>query len=165
VANKQFDMGDYKEVAERIQDFRAAFPDGSIQAEIVPSPFDGFVAVKAFAYRTPDDPRPGTGLAWEPVPGKTPYTRDSELQNAETSAIGRAIIMVGASDAKRVASANEVRNRQAPDHGLLQAEIEGLLSRADGLVDPVKVREFAAKGVTEAQASIVKLNALLAKAG
>jgi hypothetical protein len=165
VANKQFDMGDYKEVAERIQDFRAAFPDGSIQAEIVPSPFDGFVAVKAFAYRTPDDPRPGTGLAWEPVPGKTPYTRDSELQNAETSAIGRAIIMVGASDAKRVASANEVRNRQAPDHGLLQAEIEGLLAKADGLVDPVKVREFAAKGVTEAQASIVKLNALLAKAG
>lgn len=104
----------YKEVSERIQDFRAAHPEGSLQAEIVPSPFEGFVCVKAYAYRTPDDPRPGVGLAWEPVPGKTNFTRDSELMNAETSAWGRAIIAVGASDAKHgIASANEVRNRQS----------------------------------------------------
>jgi hypothetical protein len=165
VANKQFDMGDYKEVAERIQDFRAMFPEGTLQSEVIPSPVDGFVLVKGYAYRHPDDARPGIGLAWEPVPGKTPYTRDSEIMNAETSAWGRAIIAVGASDAKRVASANEVRNRQAPDHGLLQLQIETLLEKADGLVDPVKVREYASKGVAEAEASIVKLNGLLAKAG
>ena len=104
----------YKEVSERIQDFRKQHPEGSLQAEIVPSPFEGFVCVKAYAYRTPDDPRPGVGLAWEPVPGKTNFTRDSELMNAETSAWGRAIIAVGASDAKHgIASANEVRNRQS----------------------------------------------------
>jgi hypothetical protein len=85
--------------------------------------------------------------------------------NAETSAWGRAIIAVGASDAKRVASANEVRNRQTPDLGLLLAEVEGLLAKADGLVDPVKVREFAAKGVSEAQASLNKLRGLLEQAG
>jgi hypothetical protein len=147
VANQKFDMGDYKEVAERIQDFRKQYPDGTIQSEIVQTGFDGFVTVKAYAYRSADDPRPGTGLAWEPVPGKTPYTRDSELQNAETSAIGRAIIMVGASDAKRVASANEVRNRQTPDHGLLQAEVEGLLGQvADDLLDKVKARAVRCEG-------------------
>lgn len=160
MANQKFDMGDYKEVAERIQDFRKQYPDGTIQSEIVTTGFDGFITVKAYAYRTPDDDRPGTGLAWEPVPGKTPYTRDSELQNAETSAIGRAIIMVGASDAKRVASANEVRNRQ-PDHGMLMVEVEGLLAKLDGQVDAVKAREFASKGVAEAQASIVKLQGLV----
>jgi len=165
VANKQFDMGDYKEVAERIQDFRAMFPEGTLQSEVIPSPVDGFVLVKGYAYRTADDVRPGIGLAWEPVPGKTPYTRDSEIMNAETSAWGRAIIAVGASDAKRVASANEVRNRQTPDLGLLLAEVEGLLAKADGLVDPVKVREFAAKGVSEAQASLNKLRGLLEQAG
>lgn len=104
---------DYVEVNERIVEFRAAHPDGVLQAEILPSPVDGFVVVKAYAYRTPDDERPGTGLAWEPIPGKTNFTRDSELMNAETSAWGRAIIAVGAADAKRgIASANEVRNRQ-----------------------------------------------------
>jgi hypothetical protein len=163
VANQKFDMGDYKEVAERIQDFRKQYPDGTIQSEIVQTGFDGFVTVKAYAYRSADDARPGTGLAWEPVPGKTPYTRDSELQNAETSAIGRAIIMVGASDAKRVASANEVRNRQTPDHGLLQAEVEGLLGQvADDLLDKVKARAFAAKGVAEAQATIDRIRQLQA---
>jgi hypothetical protein len=165
VANQKFDMGDYKEVAERIQDFRRQYPDGTIQSEIVPTGFDGFITVKAYAYRTPDDARPGTGLAWEPVPGRTPYTKDSELQNAETSAIGRAIIMVGASDAKKVASANEVRNRQ-PDHGMLQLEVEGLLATvADDLLDKGKARQFAGKGVAEAQATIARIRELQAKAG
>jgi hypothetical protein len=162
VANQKFDMGDYKEVAIRIQDFRQQYPDGTIQSEIVPTGFDGFITVKAYAYRTPDDPRPGTGLAWEPVPGKTPYTRDSELQNAETSAIGRAIIMVGASDAKKVASANEVRNRQ-PDHGMLLLEVEALLGKcADDLLDKGKARDFAGKGVQEAQATVKRLQDMLA---
>ncbi len=104
---------DYVEVSERIQEFRDTYPDGTLQSDIHPSPTDGFIVVKAYAYRTPDDQRPGTGLAWEPVPGKTNFTRDSELMNAETSAWGRALIAVGAADAKRgIASANEVRNRQ-----------------------------------------------------
>jgi hypothetical protein len=68
----------------------------------------------AAAYRTPDDPRPGIGVAWEPFPGRTPYTLGSELMNAETSAWGRAIIATLASDSKRgVSSREEVRNRQA----------------------------------------------------
>ena len=102
----------YVEVSERIQEFRDKHPDGTLQAEIVELR-DDLVIVKAYAYRTADDPRPGTGLASEPIPGKTNFTRDSELMNAETSAWGRALIAVGAADAKRgIASANEVRNRQ-----------------------------------------------------
>src|SRR4051794_34975141 len=112
---------DYIDVPSRIIEFRTKHPDGSFQSEIVPSPFEGFIVVKAYAYRKPDDPRPGTGLAWEPVPGKTNFTRDSELQNAETSAIGRAIIACGAADAKKgMASAEEIRNRtseEAPARG------------------------------------------------
>jgi hypothetical protein len=50
-------------------------------------------------------------LAWEVIPGKTPYTKDSEVQNAETSAWGRAIVAVGAATAKKIASREEVRNR------------------------------------------------------
>lgn len=107
---------DYIDVAERIREFREQYPEGSLQQvawEIVNAGDAAFVVYTAAAYRTPDDPRPGHGTAWEPLPGKTNFTRDSELMNAETSAWGRAIIAVGAADAKRVASANEVANRQA----------------------------------------------------
>ena len=73
-----------------------------------------FIVVVAAAYRTPDDVRPGIGMAYELCPGKTPYTKDSELQNAETSAWGRAIVATLAADTKRsVASKEEVRNRTA----------------------------------------------------
>ena len=48
------------------------------------------------------------------MPGKTPYTRDSEVMVAETSAWGRAIVAALAGDTKRgVASKEEVLNRVA----------------------------------------------------
>ena len=75
---------------------------------------DVFIVYYAAAYRTPDDQRPGIGAAWEAFPGQTPYTANSELMNAETSAQGRAIIAALASDSKRgVASREEIRNRHA----------------------------------------------------
>jgi len=108
----KFNLGDYVEVKDRIVQFREMYPEGTLQSEIVQG-LAGFITVKAYAYRTPDDPTPGTGLAWEPVPGLTPYTKNSELQNAETSAWGRAIIAVGAADAsKGIGSREEVRNRR-----------------------------------------------------
>jgi hypothetical protein len=170
MAQSKIDMSGYKEVSERIQDFRREYPEGSLQSEIVPSPFDGFIIVKAFAYRHPEDLRPGVGLAWEQVPGATAYTRNSELQNAETSAWGRAIIAVGASDAQKVASANEVRNRRAEQQpsgpsGDLLAEMEQLLAQAEDLVDTKKARDFGVKSEQNAQATIAKLRKVIKEAG
>ncbi|GIJ66275.1 hypothetical protein [Virgisporangium ochraceum] len=116
-----FQLGDYVDVASRIAEFRAKHPDGSLQPLNPDQPYrietiggDTFVVYAAVAYRTPDDPRPGIGIAQEAYPGKTPYTRGSELQNAETSAWGRAIVATLAADTRRgVASAEEVRNRRA----------------------------------------------------
>lgn len=71
-----------------------------------------FVICEAKAYRTPDDPTPCVGIAAEPFPGTTPYTKDSEVMNAETSAWGRALVATGVTRAKVIASANEVRNRR-----------------------------------------------------
>jgi hypothetical protein len=111
----------YVDVATRIAEFRDKHPDGSLQPADLARPYaqmtigaDEFVVVVAAAYRSADDLRPGIGMAYEPYPGRTPYTRGSELQNAETSAWGRAIVAALAADTKRgVASADEVRNRQA----------------------------------------------------
>ncbi len=65
---------------------------------------------RAWAYRTPDDPRPGTGWATEQVPGKTQFTRGSEVSNLETSCWGRAMAALGIATKKGIASANEVRS-------------------------------------------------------
>ena len=112
---------DYIDVAARIVEFRTKHPEGSLQPADLAEPFrivdlggQPYIVVIAAAYRTPDDTRPGIGMAYESYPGKTNFTRGSELQNAETSAWGRAIVAALAADTKRgIASADEVRNRQA----------------------------------------------------
>lgn len=114
---------DYIDVAARIVEFRTKHPAGSLtrvgpDGALEPVQFLDFggktwVVYTAFAYRTPEDRFPGVGTAWEPVPGPTQFTRDSEVQNAETAAWGRAIVAALAADTKKgVASAEEVRNRQ-----------------------------------------------------
>jgi hypothetical protein len=107
----KFDMSDYVPVNERIEAFIKAYPEGSIQSEIVELT-GARVTVKAYAYRTPDDPRPGTGHSSLEIPGSTPYTRGSEIENAETSAWGRAIAALGFEVKRGIASSEEVRNKQ-----------------------------------------------------
>lgn len=123
-------LDDYIDVAQRIAEFRAKHPEGSLQPLNPEQPFEirelagtdksgkevcgTFIIYAAAAYRSPDDPRPGVGCAYEVFPGRTPYTAGSELQNAETAAWGRAIVAVLAADTRAgVASQQEVRNRQA----------------------------------------------------
>ena len=115
-----FQLDGYVDVAERIRVFKAAYPQGSLQPANPAEPYKLerigdrlFIVVIAAAYRTPDDLRPGIGMAMEPYPGRTNYTKDSELMNAETSAWGRAIVAALAADTQKIASAQEVRNRQA----------------------------------------------------
>lgn len=123
-----FQLDDYVTVAERIELFREKYPEGSLQSRwemvLIPTPVKGedgtwttldrpILVFTASAFRTPDDQRPGMGTASEPVPGKTPYTKDSEWANGETSAWGRAIIAVLAADTKKgVASRDEVQARR-----------------------------------------------------
>lgn len=112
----------YKQVPERLADLKAKHPDGFVRVLDETKPYtievvDGrtFIVVVAACYRSPDDAKPATGMAWEPFPGRTPYTKDSELQNAETSAWGRAIVAALASESKAIASAEDVRNRRAEE--------------------------------------------------
>jgi len=107
---------DYIDVAARIAEFREKYPTGSLQQvkmEFVQIAGKDWVVYTAAAFRTPDDKLPGIGTAWEPIPGPTPYTRDSEVMNAETSAWGRALVATLAVDTKKgIATAEDVRNRQ-----------------------------------------------------
>ena len=105
-----YDLSDYVDVAERIRIAKELYPELSLQSEWTYEVLDGqlHIIVKAFAYRTPDDQRPGFGLAWEIYPGKTPYTKGSELMVCETSAWGRALAALGI-EVRKVASKQEVQ--------------------------------------------------------
>lgn len=106
---------DYIPVNERIEAFYAKYPDGSLQADLIELS-DTRVVMRASAYRTPDDIRPGVGFSSLDIPGRTPYTRGSEIENCETSAWGRAIAALGFEVKRGIASAEEVRNKSAQPH-------------------------------------------------
>lgn len=145
-AQRDDDRGQYVEVRDRVIQFYERYPLGSIQTEVIVdmSRVDeilmvqkqvryqedgqwrtktkevprtlGMVCVKASAYRTPDDTRPATGHSWMAMPGTTPYTEGSELENAETSAVGRALAFIGIAITEGIASANEVRSKRQDEN-------------------------------------------------
>lgn len=107
-----FDLANYVTVAERMRKFYSIYPGGSLQMdrpELIDVEGKTWLLCRAYAYRTPDDNRPGIGTAWEIVPGLTPYTRGSEVQNGESSAWGRALAAIGIGIDRGIASADEVR--------------------------------------------------------
>jgi hypothetical protein len=132
---------DYKDVATRLAEIRIIYPELSLQqvrCELIDQGGQlGWLYVAA-AFRTPDDLRPGMGTAFEPVPGKTPYTKDSELMVAETSAWGRALVAIGADTKNGVASADEVKARSKPQEPVVRdfvkdAEYNVSIKNLDGL--------------------------------
>ena len=91
------DLNDYVLVKDRVRLFYERYPEGSISSRYELATVNGqdTYIVTALAYREPGDPAPGIGLGKIAVPGKTPFTRDSELENAQTKAWGRAIGSLG----------------------------------------------------------------------
>ena len=107
---------DYVDVATRLTEAFTKYPDLRI-VEHTPRLVDAggalFVEVAVTVHRQADDPVPCTAHAWEPFPGKTGFVRDSEMMNASTSAVGRALGLMGFGAKKSIASADEVRTARA----------------------------------------------------
>lgn len=111
MAGKAFDMGDYVEVKDRIKPFHDMYPKGRIETEVVELG-DTRVTMKAMLFDSLEAENPiATGYSWLAVPGKTPYTNGSEIENAETSAVGRALAFLGIGIDKAIASKEEVENK------------------------------------------------------
>lgn len=96
---------EYKTVAKRIDDFRGDHPDYSITTKILSAA--ELVQIKA-TIRDQDNRILATGLA-EEERGSTNINRTSALENAETSAVGRALSFLGYGGTE-IASAEEVVN-------------------------------------------------------
>ena len=102
-------LKDYVEVNVRIEKFYEKYPNGRIITEIL-SWENGVVVMKASVYRDMNDEVPSaTGHAYEKE-GSTFINKTSALENCETSAVGRALAMLGFEIRKSVASREEVAN-------------------------------------------------------
>lgn len=98
---------EYAEVNERIKAFRQLYPEGTIATEII-SVENGVVIIKATVMNG-EGAILGTGHAYEKE-GSTFINKTSYIENAETSAVGRALGMLGIGIDTAVASYEEVAN-------------------------------------------------------
>jgi hypothetical protein len=155
---------DYVEVAERVSLFFQKYPNGSIQADEARTVTIGdrcFITVVARAYRTADDERPGIAQAWEAFPGKTNFTRDSEAMNAETSAVGRALGLLGIASKRSIATKEDVQRRKAEQAAETNAAIQPTpRTRYDTMGSNGAFINEPTSGVTDAQ--VRKIQAQLA---
>lgn len=103
-----YNVDDYVQVNERIEKFYEKYPEGSIQTELIHNE-NGQVIFKAFAYRDREDSKPAIGHAMEKE-GSSYINKTSHVENCETSAVGRALAMLGFEIKKSIASKEEVEN-------------------------------------------------------
>ena len=110
-----FNLGDYVDVPTRLAEALKKWPDLRIQETkpiIVMVDSQQYVEISCTVWRTADDMLPTVAYCWEPIPGRTPYTKGSEMMNASTSCLGRALGFLGMGIGKSIASRNEVQARQ-----------------------------------------------------
>ena len=104
----------YVDVSTRLRLALAKFPDLRVSESlpVVVTAGEGmFVQVTTTVWRSPDDPIPCIASAWERTPGRSNFTRDSEMMNASTSALGRALGLMGFGIVASMASEDEVQLR------------------------------------------------------
>ena len=106
-------LGDYVDVPTRFRLALDKWPELRVieePAKVIAIGDKTFISVTMTVYRDPSDPLPCVATCWEPWPGRTPFTLNSEAMNCSTSALGRALGMM--IPFGKMASFEEVQNRQ-----------------------------------------------------
>lgn len=151
---------DYAEVPERIKAFRKLEPNGSIVTEMISN--EGGVCVFKATVIDSEGKVLGTGTAYEKE-GSTFINKTSYIENAETSAVGRALGICGFGIDTSVASYEEVTNainNQAKEKSEKKAdEREVLIERIKSMlqIKQMNAQEFYKKHNLHAKSSLEEL--------
>ena len=110
-------MDNYVDVATRLKLAFERWPELRIQEthrEVIEMPDKTcFIRCIVTIWRDANDPLPVIASACEVYPGRTPYTKMSENEVGNTSAIGRGLAMMGIGANKSIASRDEVQAAQS----------------------------------------------------
>ena len=129
-------LGDYVDVPTRFRLALDKWPELRVieePAKVIEIGDKTFISVTMTVYRDPSDPLPCVATCWEPWPGRTPFTLNSEAMNCSTSALGRALGMM--IPFGKMASFEEVQNRQNDTPAVntnSQTKIRGVQVAHDG---------------------------------
>lgn len=135
--SKENALQDYIMVNERIIEFYSKYPEGKIETEIL-SNESGQIILKASVYKRYEDNMPSaTGHAMEKE-GNSFINKNSHVENCETSAVGRALALLGLSIKKSIASYEEVANAKLQQEGNKGQEEEKLLKEVKDLYIEMK---------------------------
>jgi hypothetical protein len=152
---------DYVPVAERLEKFYQTFPEGRVTTAIVEhSSESGFVLMRAEVYRSADDAAPAaTGHAFE-VRGESYVNKTSYVENAETSAVGRALALLGFEVKRGIASREEIQKTarmQTAGAGVAAASPAASAASGAAAKSPTAPRAAEVEGsAVDADAEILK---------
>jgi len=96
----------YVLVADRVIYFNEQYPEGSITTELVSAPEADTVIIKAIV--KPNEKQTFTGYS-QATWGEGYINKTSALENAETSAVGRALAFMGIGVIESIASIDEIK--------------------------------------------------------
>ncbi len=117
MANDRFNLDDYIPVSQRLQDFRKEYAGWALLTDVIVDDGKRFVVV-ATVY-DPDGVAKARGHA-EEIRDQGPVNKTSALENAETSAWGRALANLGLHVSHQIASRDEIQ--QARERATRQRE-------------------------------------------
>ncbi len=104
----------YVLVVDRIAYFNETYPKGSITTQLLSKPEDTTIVVKATVMPDVEAMRTFNGHS-QAVIGQGMVNKTAALENAETSAVGRALAMMGIGIIESVASADEMAKSMEPE--------------------------------------------------
>lgn len=116
----QFNLNDYITVQDRINRFWTEYPDGAIRTDLASDIVDFKTCrYRAEVFKHRDHPRPdAVGYAFE-IAGQGMANKTSHEENAETSAIGRALANLGYATSQKDRPSreemNKVQRQRLPD--------------------------------------------------
>ena len=122
----------YVLVSDRVIYFNETYPKGSITTELVSKPEDDLVVIKATIKPVEGENRAFTGYSqatWD----DSYINKTSALENAETSAVGRALGFMGIGVIESIASIDEInKTTHAPKQTRKEVEDENKRSYVAG---------------------------------
>jgi hypothetical protein len=140
-----FNLQDYETVEERIKRFYTDHAKGRIITDLIEHNIDkGMWVCKSYIFLSDADIDPvATGLAFE-IDGQGMANKTSALENAETSAIGRALANAGYSGNKRASreEMQKVQRATAPKAPAITEGDQTWLQKVEALKTVDEAREM-----------------------